>query len=284
MADITFTAGRLTLPQLRSIARTDGAVRLDPACRPEIEAGAATVAAIVDENRTAYGVNTGFGKLAQTRIPTDRLQQLQTNLVLSHATGTGPLLDDAVVRLILALKLNGLARGRSGVRWVVIEALQALLDARAYPCIPAKGSVGASGDLAPLAHLSAALLGEGEIRLKGKRWPAADALRQIGLKPLVLAPKEGLALLNGTQVSTALALFGLFAAEEVFAAGLVAGAMSIDAARASDAPFDARIHEWRGQPGQIEVAATLRGLLDHSAIRASHVENDDRVQDPYSFR
>jgi histidine ammonia-lyase len=284
MADIIFTAGKLTLPQLRAIARGDGAVRLDPACRAEVEAGAAVVAAIVAENRTAYGINTGFGKLAQTRIPTDRLEQLQTNLVLSHAVGTGPLLDDAVVRLILALKINGLARGRSGVRWTVIEALQALLDAGAYPCIPAKGSVGASGDLAPLAHMSAALLGEGEVRLKGKRWPAADALRQIGLKPLTLAPKEGLALLNGTQVSTALALVGLFATEEVFAAGLVAGAMSVDAARASDAPFDARIHEWRGQPGQIEVAATLRGLLDHSAIRASHVENDDRVQDPYSLR
>lgn len=276
--------GSVPLAAWRSIVEGRGPVGLDPSCRTEVEAGAATVARILAEGRTAYGINTGFGKLAQTRIAADKLEQLQANLVLSHAAGTGPLLDDATVRLILALKVASLARGRSGVRWDVIEALLALLDKRVMPCIPSQGSVGASGDLAPLAHMTAALMGVGEVRIDGRRWPAVDGLRRAGLTPLTLAPKEGLALLNGTQVSTALALRALFAAENALAAGVVVGALSVEAARGSRVPFDARIHAVRGQPGQRDIAAAFRALLgDTSAIGQSHVDCD-RVQDPYSLR
>ncbi|HET8726165.1 MAG TPA: aromatic amino acid lyase, partial [Alphaproteobacteria bacterium] len=263
---LTITPGRMTLADLRAVARGTEAPTLDSSCREAVEAGARTVAAIVEDGRTAYGVNTGFGRLAQTRIPTERLERLQTNLVLSHSAGTGPLMDDATVRLILALKVNSLARGASGVRFQVIEALLALIERGVLPCIPSKGSVGASGDLAPLAHMSAALLGVGEVRVRGRRWPAADGLRQAGLEPLALAPKEGLALLNGTQASTALALMGLFAAEDAFAAAVVSGALSVEAARASRVPFDARLHALRGQRGQIDVAALYRDLLAHSEI------------------
>ena len=280
---LTLVPDALDLATLRAVARSDRAMTLDPAAWVAIDRAAETVAAIVAEQRVVYGVNTGFGKLAQTRIPDDRLAQLQTNLVLSHAAGTGPLLDDAEVRLILALKVASLARGHSGVRRVVVQALLDLLERRVYPCIPAQGSVGASGDLAPLAHLSAALIGVGEVRIKGRRWPAADGLRQVGLSPIDLAPKEGLALLNGTQVSTALALVGLFATEDAFAGAVAAGALSVDAAMGSDAPFDARIHAVRGQPGQRDVAAVFRHLIADSPIRASHVDCD-KVQDPYSLR
>jgi histidine ammonia-lyase len=230
-----------------------------------------------------YGVNTGFGLLAQTQIPTGELELLQRNLVLSHAAGTGPLLPDAIVRLVLVLKIASLAQGYSGVQAATIRALQRLLESETYPCLPAKGSVGASGDLAPLAHLAAALIGVGQVRRGGRVMGAAKALAQIGLAPLRLAAKEGLALLNGTQVSTALALAGLFAIENVFAAALVAGAMSVDALKGSDVPFDDRIHVLRRQDGQRRVAASLRALLAGSHIRASHLDCD-RVQDPYSLR
>ncbi len=230
-----------------------------------------------------YGVNTGFGLLASTSISTDNLKALQRNLVLSHSAGTGPLLDDATVRLILALKIAALAQGYSGVRWSLIEAMVRLAEAEVYPCIPAKGSVGASGDLAPLAHLSSALIGVGEVRHRGEILPAAEGLRRAGLSPLELGPKEGLALLNGTQVSTALALIGLFAIEDDFAAALVAGALSVDAAKGSDTPFDPRIQVIRGHPGQATVAAIYLSLLRGSAIRASHLDCK-RVQDPYSLR
>jgi histidine ammonia-lyase len=239
---------------------------------------------IVEEGRTAYGVNTGFGSLAKTRIPAEAVTELQRRLVLSHAAGTGPLLEDRLVRGIMIAKINGLARGASGVRRSTVEALAALVNAEVYPCIPAKGSVGASGDLAPLAHMSAALMGEGEVRIEGRVRHARDGLARAGLKPLDLAAKEGLALLNGTQVSAVLAAAGLFAAAQVFAAALVTGAMSVDAAAGSDAPFDPRIHHLRGQPGQIEVARTLAQLMAGSEIRRSHIEGDDRVQDPYSLR
>ena len=275
--------GHVGLDEIRAIALADAPLALDPSCRAAVDAGARTVADIVAAGKTVYGVNTGFGKLAQTRIDDDRLADLQRNIVLSHAAGTGALLDDRAVRLTLALKVLSLARGHSGVRWEIVEALLALIEHRIYPCIPSKGSVGASGDLAPLAHLSAVLLGVGEARVGGEVVPAAEALARAGLEPVALAPKEGLALLNGTQVSTALALLGLFAAEDVFAAALVAGAMSVDAALGSDAPFDARLQALRGQPGQIAVAATLRRLLDGSEIRRSHLDCD-RVQDPYSLR
>jgi histidine ammonia-lyase len=259
----------LTLAQLRGIARDATPIALDPACLPGLRAGAAAVEAIVDSGEPAYGINTGFGKLAQSRIPREELEQLQRNLVLSHAAGTGPPLGDDAVRLVLALKVASLARGRSGVRPQTVESLVLMYNARIYPRIPAKGSVGASGDLAPLAHLAAALIGVGEVRLP---------------QPITLAPKEGLALLNGTQVSTALALLGLFAIEDAFAAAMVAGALSVDAAMGSDTPFDSRIHELRGHPGQSDVARHYRALLSGSAIRASHLKGDDRVQDPYSLR
>jgi histidine ammonia-lyase len=275
---------RLKLADLRRVARDAEDIAVDPACLPAIHASAATVDAIVAGDTQTYGVNTGFGRLAQTRIPREELAHLQRNLVLSHAAGTGPLLTDDVVRLILALKVASLAQGRSGVRAETIETLVALYRARVYPCIPSKGSVGASGDLAPLAHLAAALLGVGEVRVNGAIRPAAQGLAQAGLAPLVLAPKEGLALLNGTQVSTALALMGLFAIEDVYAAAVIAGALSVDAAMGSDTPFDPRIHAARGHAGQIDVAAHYRDLLAGSAIRASHLRIDDRVQDPYSLR
>jgi histidine ammonia-lyase len=281
---IELGAAPLTLDALRAIARDGASISLAPVCRPAIAASSAAVAAILASGKPAYGINTGFGRLSQTRIPAAELEQLQTNIVLSHAAGTGPLLDDATVRLVLALKVASFARGASGVRPELADLLVALYDHGIHPCIPAKGSVGASGDLAPLAHLALALLGIGDVRVGGEKTPAADALRHAGLAPIRLAPKEGLAVLNGTQVSTALALMGLFAAEDVFAAAVVAGAMSVDAAAGSDTPFDPRIHALRGHAGQRELAAVYLELLRDSAIRKSHLEDDPRVQDPYSLR
>ena len=278
------TPGSLTLPQLQSFERSHEPLEIEAGTRERLAAGASAVADIVRDGKPVYGINTGFGKLAQTHIPADQLELLQRNLVLSHSVGVGALLGDEVVRLVLLLKVASLARGYSGVRPEVVDALLALLNAEVYPCIPSKGSVGASGDLAPLAHMSATLLGWGQVRHRGEVLPATEGLARAGLAPMVLGPKEGLALLNGTQVSTALALHGLFAAENVFAAALVAGAMSVDAAMGSDTPFDARIHELRGQPGQIRAAAAYRELLAGSAIRASHLTGDDKVQDPYSLR
>ena len=276
--------GRLSLADLHAFALSREPLELHEATREALAEGARAVSRIVGEGKPVYGINTGFGKLAQTHIPADQLELLQKNLVLSHSVGVGALLSDEVVRLVMALKVASLARGFSGVRPEVVDAMVALLNARVYPCIPSKGSVGASGDLAPLAHMSAVLMGYGEVRVEGKVLSAAEGLKRAGLKPLTLGPKEGLALLNGTQVSTALALHGLFAAENVFAAAVVAGAMSVDAAMGSDTPFDPRIHELRGHRGQIDVAATYRRLLEGSRIRASHLTGDDKVQDPYSLR
>jgi histidine ammonia-lyase len=274
----------LTLAMLRAAARERVPVVLAASARAAIAASAAAVAQIVASGAPAYGINTGFGRLSQTRIPAGELEQLQTNIVLSHAAGTGPLLEDDAVRLILALKVASLARGASGVRPELVDLLLALYRHGIYPCIPAKGSVGASGDLAPLAHLALALLGIGDVRVGGRMTSAQQAFGDAGLAPIKLAPKEGLALLNGTQVSTALALLGLFAAEDAFAAAVVAGGMSVDAAAGSDTPFDARIHALRGQPGQRDVAVCYARLLADSEIRRSHLENDPRVQDPYSLR
>jgi histidine ammonia-lyase len=281
---LTLVPGQISLTQLRSIAARFEPIRLDESCQAGIRACAQAVQKIVEAGRPAYGINTGFGKLAKIHIPVEQLQQLQTNLVRSHAAGMGPLLDDATVRLILALKIGSLARGYSGVRPETLDSLVMMYNAQIWPCIPAQGSVGASGDLAPLAHLALAAMGEGRARLHGEELPAAEALRRAGLVPLRLAAKEGLALLNGTQVSAGIALMALFAAEQVFAAAVVTGALSVGAACGSDAPFDPRIHEVRGQPGQIEVARVYRELLAGSAIRESHRENDNRVQDPYSLR
>lgn len=280
---LEFKAGALSLSTLRRIHAQPSALALSAADRDRVVAAAALVDDIVARGEAAYGINTGFGLLAQTRIPGDQLDLLQRNLLLSHAAGVGEPLPDEVVRLTLALKINSLARGYSGVSLEVLEALQALLAHEVYPVIPGQGSVGASGDLAPLAHLSAVLLGVGEVRIRGQRLPAARGLEHAGLRPLRLRPKEGLALINGTQVSTALALAGLFGAEDLWASAVLAGAMSVDALKGSDVPFDDRIHRSRGQPGQIEVAGLYRHLLAGSAIRASHLDCS-RVQDPYSFR
>lgn len=259
------------------------AASLDEASMQRIRASAAAVERIVAGGETVYGVNTGFGLLANTRIPDDRLAELQTNLILSHSAGLGGPLPRHVTRLMIVLKLLGLGRGHSGVRTIVIDALQRLLDADAMPLIPAQGSVGASGDLAPLAHLIAALMGYGRIELAGEIVPAETALQRLELAPLQLGPKEGLALINGTQASTALALDALFHGERVFAAAIAAGALSVDALKGSAKPFDPRISALRGQPGQIRVAAAIHDLLQGSQILVSHVKCD-RVQDPYSFR
>ncbi|MCX7892654.1 MAG: histidine ammonia-lyase [Burkholderiales bacterium] len=281
---IEIGARPLRLADLRAIARDGAPLALAPAARTRIAASAAAVGRILARDAPAYGINTGFGRLAQTRIAAGDLATLQRNIVLSHAAGTGDPLPDPVVRLVLALKVAGLAAGASGVRPELVDFLVRLYEARIYPRIPAKGSVGASGDLAPLAHLALTLLGQGEVSVDGRLEPAAAALARAGLAPLALAAKEGLAVLNGTQVSTALGLAGLFAIEDVHAAAMVAGALSVDAAAGSDTPFDPRIHALRGHRGQADVAAHYLRLLAGSEIRRSHVENDPRVQDPYSLR
>lgn len=275
--------GEVDLATLRTLYRGGVTLALDEKAREAILLARETVETIVASGKVVYGINTGFGKLAQTEIPAARLAELQRNLVLSHSVGLGDLLPDNVTRLIVATKIISLARGHSGVRIELVDALIALFNAGVMPCIPEKGSVGASGDLAPLAHLSLMLLGEGEVRVEGKRIPAVEGLARVGLSPFVLAPKEGLALLNGTQVSGALALRGLFEAENVFAAGLLAGALSLEAIKGSLKPFDARIHQARGQRGQIAVAAAVTALIEGSEILSSHA-NCGRVQDPYSVR
>jgi histidine ammonia-lyase len=268
----TLQPGALLLTDLRAVWTDAAPVTLQPAAYDAINASCATVHAIVTKGDPAYGINTGFGILAKAHIPQDQLEQLQRNLILSHAVGTGTLLPDAVVRLILLTKIGSLARGYSGVRPIIVDTLIALYNAGIMPAIPAKGSVGASGDLAPLAHMTLAMMGVGDVRANGVVMAAGDALAAAHITPVVLAAKEGLALINGTQVSTALALHGLFMAERVLEA------------RGSDAPFDARIHAVRGQPGQIAAAAIYRELMAGSAIRASHLVGDERVQDPYSLR
>ncbi|WP_159916437.1 histidine ammonia-lyase [Pantoea sp. 18069] len=282
-ATLLLHPGQVGLAALRRVHAGNARLRLDPACHGAMRASQAAVQRIVDEDQVVYGINTGFGKLAGTRIAHERLALLQRNLVLSHSAGTGAALNDAVVRLVLATKAVSLARGHSGVDPAIAQALLDLANADVLPVIPAKGSVGASGDLAPLAHLACVLIGEGQARVGGRLVCGREALQAIGRTPFVLGPKEGLALLNGTQVSTALALDGLFGAENVWAAALVAAGLSLEAVRGSVAPLDARIHAARGQPGQIAVAAALRALLGGSAIAASHA-HCARVQDPYSLR
>jgi histidine ammonia-lyase len=280
----TLNPGKITLSELRAAWSAAAPVTLAAEAYPVIEASAAAVRAIVAKGDAAYGINTGFGLLAKTRIPDEKLEQLQRNLILSHSVGTGALLSDAVVRLIMLMKVGSLARGYSGVRPLIVDTLIALLNAGIMPAIPAKGSVGASGDLAPLSHMTLAMLGVGEVRVNGELMQATDALAAAGIAPVVLAAKEGLALINGTQVSNALALHGLFMAERLLEAGMVTGSLSLDAAKGSDSPFDARVHEVRGQPGQIAAAAIYRQLVTDSAIRASHLVGDERVQDPYCLR
>ncbi len=276
--------GALTLEALQGIHAGGPPLAIDASANAAIAASAAVVQRAAQGQAAVYGVNTGFGKLASTRISEADLATLQLNLIRSHSVGVGAPLQPAVLRLMLALKAASLARGHSGVRPVVIDTLLNVHNAGLVPYVPSQGSVGASGDLAPLAHMTLALMGEGEMLIDGKRKSAAAALKQAGITPLVLQAKEGLALINGTQVSTALALHALFSFEPVLEAALVIGALTVDAARGSDGPFDPRIHALRGHPGQIDVAQYYRALLAGSAIRSSHLEGDDRVQDPYSLR
>jgi histidine ammonia-lyase len=280
---ILLRPGSVALAEWRAIYRGASAT-LDPACHAAVGAGAGAVERIVSAGAPVYGINTGFGKLASVRIAAGDLATLQRNLVLSHAAGIGEPMPVPVARLMLALKAASLAQGASGIRLATLDLLEAMLARDVIPVVPSQGSVGASGDLSPLAHMAAAMLGVGEVFSPAGRVPAAEGLAAAGLAPVVLGPKEGLALLNGTQFSTAMALAGLFEAETVFQAALVTGALATDAARGSDTPFDARIHALRRHRGQIETAAALRALMAGSDIRASHVSGDERVQDPYCVR
>ncbi|WP_432467558.1 histidine ammonia-lyase [Agarivorans sp. Z349TD_8] len=284
MFEFTIVPGKISLNQLRQISRRSVQLSLDPNAIAGIDASTQVVNDVIAEDRTVYGINTGFGLLANTRIAADDLEELQRSIVLSHAAGIGELMSDATVKMVMALKVNSLARGFSGIRFSVIEALLTLINKQVYPCIPQKGSVGASGDLAPLAHMSAVLLGEGQARYKGEIISGQAALAIAGLAPITLAPKEGLALLNGTQASTAFALEGLFHAEDLYASAIVCGSLSVEAALGSRRPFDARVHEVRGHQTQIDAAAAYRHLLGESSdLGESHV-GCEKVQDPYSLR
>ncbi len=280
---ITLTPGYVPLGRWAAIFAGE-TLRLDPSSAPVVQRSADAVGRILARGEPVYGINTGFGKLASVRIEDADLATLQRNIVLSHAAGTGTPSPSPVVRLMMALKLASLAQGASGIRPQTLGLLESMLQRGLTPVIPSQGSVGASGDLAPLSHLAAAMIGVGEIDFDGERLPAAAALSRAGLTPLSLGPKEGLALLNGTQFSTANALSGLFGAERLFQSALVTGALSTEAAKGSDTPFDPRIHALRRHRGQIETAEALRALMEGSAIRASHAVDDPRVQDPYCLR
>ncbi len=281
---LTLTPGAVTLATLESLWRDQSPARLDPAARAAVERAAQRVAAAAAGEAAVYGVNTGFGKLASIKIAGKDTATLQRNLILSHCAGVGPAIPRATARLMMALKLLSLGRGASGVRWEIIAQIEALLAGGVTPVIPAQGSVGASGDLAPLAHMAAVMIGEGEAEFDGAVLPGAEALRRAGIAPVALGPKEGLALINGTQFSTAFALAGLFGGWRAAQAALVTSALSTDAIMGSDAPLHPAIHDLRGHAGQIEAAATLRQLLAGSQIRDSHREGDTRVQDPYCIR
>ena len=275
--------GTISLADWRKILRQNAAVQFVPEARIAVDACFEAVAELIGTGRPIYAVNTGFGKLASIRIDDNQLTELQRNLILSHSTGTGELLNDQVVRLILVMKAAALAQGYSGVRWELVEALLTLANKGVLPCIPSKGSVGASGDLAPLSHMAAALMGVGDVRYRGEVMPAEAGLKLAGLEPMIFGPKEGVALINGTQVSTALALYALFRIEDIFRAALIAGALAVEACRGNDAPFDARIHAVRRHRGQQDVAAIYRGLLAGSPIREMH-RASLKVQDPYCLR
>ena len=283
MRDVSLLPGAVPLGHWRAIYR-GASVALDTACQGAIAAGAESLRRILARQEPVYGINTGFGKLASVRIGAEQLEQLQLNLVLSHAAGVGEAMPAPVLRLMMALKLCSLAQGASGVRPQLTALLEAMLARGVLPVVPAQGSVGASGDLAPLAHMTAVMIGHGEAWVDGAVLPGTEALTRAGLAPVVLGPKEGLAMLNGTQFSSAFALAGLFEAETLLQACLITGALSTDAARGSDTPFDPRIHALRRHAGQIDAAAALRRLIAGSAIRQSHLVDDERVQDPYCLR
>ncbi|MEM9014304.1 MAG: histidine ammonia-lyase [Pseudomonadota bacterium] len=276
--------GATDLAILETVYRGDGPINLDRSARAGVDASSEHIRKATSGEAPIYGVNTGFGKLASVRINQCDIETLQRNLILSHSAGTGSPLPPAITRLIMALKLLSLGRGASGVRWEVIEHIEAFIRADLLPIIPSQGSVGASGDLAPLAHMTAALIGEGEVLFKGERARAADALSEVGITPIALSAKEGLAMINGTQVSTALALAGLFDAWRLALGSLTTSALSVDAAMGTAAPFHEGIHRLRGHRGQVEAALRLRELLNGSAIVTSHASGDDRVQDPYCLR
>jgi histidine ammonia-lyase len=283
VGSVAFRAGDASLKDWRALYR-GATLALDGSYREKVCASAAAVARIVARGEPVYGLNTGFGKLASVKIGASDLSQLQRNIVLSHAAGVGEATPTPIMRLMMALKIAALAQGASGVRLETLSMLEAMLARDVIPIAPAQGSVGASGDLAPLAHMTAAMMGVGETLVKGVRASAAEALAKAGLAPIELAPKEGLALLNGTQFSTAHALAALFEVDNLFQSALATGALATDAARGSDAPFDPRIHALRRHRGQIECADALRRLMKQSAIRASHLVGDERVQDPYCLR
>ena len=284
MSVLTLAPGAVTLDQLAEIYENEAPVALDPACRPGVEAAARRIDAAAAGDAPVYGVNTGFGKLASVKIARADTAALQRNLILSHCCGVGGAIDRRHARLMMALKLLSLGRGASGVRWELIGLLQDMLALGVTPVVPAQGSVGASGDLAPLAHMTAVILGEGEADYRGEVLPGAEALAKAGLRPIPLGPKEGLAFINGTQFSTAFALAGLFEAWRAAQTSLVVASLSTDAIMGSTAPLQPEIHDLRGHRGQIEAARAMRDLLDGSAIRESHRTGDTRVQDPYCIR
>jgi len=283
MYKLHLTREGLNFEQLRRIWEEPVQLTLDDDIMLDVERSAATVKEVLDQGKTVYGINTGFGLLARKRIEDHELENLQEKLILSHAAGTGKPLEDRIVRLVILLKINSLCKGYSGVRPLLIQTLVNMVNAEIYPLIPSKGSVGASGDLAPLAHMSLPVIGLGKVHYQGEELNSQEAFSMAGIEPIVCGPKEGLALLNGTQTSTALALGGIFKVENLFSAGLIAGALSVDAAKGSVCPFDERIHQVRGQIGQITCAKIYRELIEGSGILKSH-ENCKRVQDPYSLR
>ena len=284
MKTLTLTPGAVTLSDLEVVFRDETAVRLDPSCRPAMRNAEARIAAAANGDAAVYGVNTGFGKLASVKIAAEDTADLQRNLILSHCCGVGDPIPRGHARLMMALKLLSLGRGASGVRLEIVDLIEAMLAKGVTPVIPVQGSVGASGDLAPLAHMAAVLMGHGEAEFDGETLPGAEALNRAGLAPVVLGAKEGLALINGTQFSTAFALAGLFGAWRGMQSALVTSALSTDAIMGSTAPLQPEIHTLRGHAGQIDAAATMRELLSGSEIRESHREGDTRVQDPYCIR
>ncbi|WP_372609322.1 histidine ammonia-lyase [Halomonas sp.] len=284
MTTLTLTPGAVTVDHLAQVYWSEESVRLDPACRPDIERAHACIARAVAGTDAVYGVNTGFGKLASVQIAPEDTATLQRNLILSHCCGVGDAIPRRHARLLMALKLLSLGRGASGVRLELVDLLEAMLSKGVTPVIPAQGSAGASGDLAPLAHMAAAMMGHGEAEYEGRVMPGAGALAAAGLTPVELGPKEGLALINGTQFSTAFALAGLFGAWRGAHSALVTSALSTDAIMGSTAPLHPEIHALRGHRGQIEASETMRALLAGSEIRESHVDCDARVQDPYCIR
>ncbi len=280
----TIKAGHMPLDVWQSIYRYGASIKLDASAKPACEKSASIVKTAAAGADPVYGVNTGFGKLARIQISVEDTAKLQRNLILSHCCGVGEPTPEPIARLMMALKINSLGRGASGVSWRLIALLQDMLAKGVTPVVPGQGSVGASGDLAPLAHMAAAMIGEGEATYEGERMSGAEALKKAGLTPIVLRAKEGLGLINGTQFSTAYALAGLFEAQLLARSALVTGAMSVDAAMGSSAPFRSFIHELRGHKGQIHAGQVLRNLMQGSPLRDSHFEDDERVQDPYCLR